>query len=440
MKILIKGGRVIDPADNLDKIVDILIENRKIKALDTDIAINENVEIIDGRGKVICPGFIDLHVHLRDPGLTYKETLATGTLAAAGGGFTSIACMPNTIPVLDNPELIGNFMNRVQKEAYVNVYPIGAITLESEGRALTDFYSLKEAGVVALSDDGRVVQNAELMYRALLRSKDLGLPISQHAEDMYLSSGTVINDGDIAFRMGVKGDPDVSESIIVARDILLAARTGGHIHIGHISTAEAARLVRQAKEQGIRVTAEVTPHHLILTEEDVLKVGSNGKMRPPLRTKKDVEALREALRDGTIDCIATDHAPHSLEEKEVNLTNAANGIVGLETGVGLVLTHLVDKDIITLNEAIRAWTIRPAEIFGLKNKGRLAIGYDADITILDLEKEWVVDSNQFYSKGKNTPFNGWQLKGKAVLTMVGGKIVWMGEDWKKGGISDGILN
>lgn len=431
MKTLIKNGRVIDPAGNVDDKKDILLEKGKVVSIGDSLEATEGVHLIDAQGKIVCPGFIDLHVHLRDPGQTYKETIATGTMAAAQGGFTSIACMPNTIPVLDNPEIITNLVKRFAKEAVVNVFPVGAITIESEGRALTDFAALKDAGIVALSDDGRVVQNAEQMYRALLRAKKLGLPISQHAEDNYLSAGTVINEGEIAFRLGVKGDPAVSEAVIVARDILLAEVTGGHVHVGHISTARAADLVRQAKLKGINVTAEVTPHHLILREEDVIKVGANGKMRPPLRTKEDVEALQEALREGVIDCIATDHAPHTRGEKEeVNFVNALNGIVGLETAVGLILTHLVDKGLISLFDAVKAWTMKPAEIFNLKNKGSLQVGYDGDITIIDPAKEWVVNAQTFASKGKNTPFHNWRLKGKAVLTMVGGKIVWCDEDWE----------
>ncbi|MFZ5943034.1 MAG: dihydroorotase [Bacillota bacterium] len=435
MKTLIKGARVLDPAGKLNDITDILIIDKKIAAIGTNLG--EADKVVEAQGKLAVPGLIDVHVHLRDPGQTYKEDLTSGTKAAAQGGFTTIACMPNTIPVIDSPEKVSSLLERIKEEAWVNVLPMGAITLESEGRALTDFRALKEAGVIAFSDDGKVVQNAELMHRALIRSKELGLPISQHAEDVYLSSATVINEGEIAFRLGVKGDPDVSESIIVARDILLAAHTGGHIHIEHISSGATVDLIREAKAKGIKVTAEVTPHHLLLTDEDVLKKGVNCKMRPPLRSDKDLEALRAGLADGTIDCIATDHAPHAVEEKDVGLPNAANGIVGLETAVGLILTHLVHPGIISLETAIAAWTHKPAQIFDLQTKGRIAEGFDADITIIDMEKDWTVDTSLFYSKGKNTPFEGWKLKGKVILTMVAGKVVWTDENTNLEGVLNG---
>lgn len=427
MKTLIKNGLVLDPAVNFKEVCDVLIIGNRIEAIDKNLACDD-CTVIDAKGKLVVPGLIDLHVHLRDPGQTEKEDIASGTKAAAQGGFTSIACMPNTIPVLDSPGLIKDLMLKIKEKAWVNVFPLGSITLESEGRALTDFRALKEAGVVGLSDDGRVVQNAELMYRALTKAKDFGLPISQHAEDTYLSAGTVINDGEVAFRLGVKGDPQVSEGIIVARDIMLASHTGGHIHFGHISCRESVELIGQAKERGINVTAEVTPHHLILTEEDVLQVGVNGKMRPPLRTKEDVNALRKALKEGVIDCIATDHAPHTEFDKNVSLANSANGIVGLETAIGVVFTHLITPGLLTLEEAIGALTYKPAQIFGLNNKGRLTQGYDADITIIDPQLCWTVDSKEFCSKGKNTPFNGWKLKGKSVTTIVNGKTVWSDEN------------
>ncbi len=421
-KTLIKGGRVLDPASGFDRIADILVIGKTIVAVGNNLPDGEIV--VDARGKTVVPGLIDIHVHLRDPGLTYKEDLISGTKAAAHGGFTSIACMPNTIPVLDTSEQVRNLVKRARQEAVVNVFPVAAVTQGSEGRILTDFQALKEAGAVALSDDGKVVQNSELMYRALLKGRDLGLPISQHAEDSYLSANTVVNEGIVSAKLGVKGDPDISESLIVGRDIELAAYTGGHVHIGHISTARAVAMVRRAKAKGIRVTAEVTPHHLLLTEEDVLKIGVNGKMRPPLRKREDVEELRRALADGTIDAIASDHAPHALSEKEIDITYAANGIVGLETAVGLILTFLVHPGLLKLADAIAAWTYKPAQIFNLQEKGRINAGYDADITIIDLNKKWKVDADQFYSKGKNTPFNGWELTGKPVLTMVAGKIVW----------------
>lgn len=436
IKTLIKGGTVLDPGSNFHQIADILIENGRILAIAPDIA--GEFTIIDARGQLVVPGLIDVHVHLRDPGHTYKEDLTTGTKAAAHGGFTSIVCMPNTAPVLDNSQIIQQLLNRCSTEACVNVFPLGAATQSSEGRMLTDFHSLAAAGVVGFSDDGKVVQNTELMYRALLATKDLGLPLSQHAEDQYLSGGTVINEGEIARRLGVKGDLIISEAITVGRDITLASYTGGHVHVEHVSTAAAVELIRVARKQGIHVTAEVAPHHLILTEEDVVKLRAYGKMRPPLRTKRDVEALRQALADGTIDCIATDHAPHSIEEKEIDIAYAANGIIGLETAVGLILTHLVRPGIIRLEDAIAAWTYKPAEIFALKHKGRLLAGYDADITLINLADKWTVDSGKFYSKARNTAFNGWELIGKPVLTMVAGKVVWS-ENNEVGGITNASI-
>lgn len=425
----------MNPALNYCQKADVLIEDGRIEAIAPQI--NADCRIIRAEGLHVVPGLIDVHVHLRDPGHTYKEDLASGTRAAAHGGFTSVICMANTAPVLDNSRVLQQLASRFAQEACINVYPVGAVTQSLEGRILTDFTSLRDAGAVGFSDDGRVVQNSDLMYRGLLAAKELALPISQHAEDAYLSAGTIINEGEISRRLGLKGDLEAAEAIIVGRDITLASYTGGHVHVGHISTAAAVGMVRQAKKLGINVTAEVTPHHLLLTQEDVLKIRANAKMRPPLRTGYDVEALREALAEGIIDCIATDHAPHSIEEKEVDLAYAANGIIGLETAVGIILTRLVNPGIIRLEDAVKSWTANPARIFNLKNKGNLSVGYDADITILDLTKKWTVDSSRFYSKARNTPFNGWELTGKAVLTMVSGRIVWSEANLETEGVSNG---
>jgi len=426
IKTLIKDGMVVDPANNLRKITNILINGNIVEKIHPEITPREAEVVINAEDKLVVPGLIDLHVHLRDPGQTHKEDLATGTMAAAHGGFTSVACMPNTTPVLDTPERVKTLVQRLKKEAHVNVFPVAAVTKGLEGEVVTDFEGLKAAGAVAFSDDGKVVQHASIMYEALKRAGALSLPICQHAEDASLSCGTVINEGEVAEKLGVKGDPDISESVIIARDIVLAAHTGGHVHVGHISTELGVTLVRRAKQMGIKVTAEVTPHHLLLTDEYVLKAGPNAKMRPPLRTQQDVEAIRQALADGIIDCIVTDHAPHAAEEKNVDLADAANGIVGLETALGLVLTHLVGEKVLSLEDAIAAMTYKPASILGL-DKGVLAAGKDADITIIDLNKKWTVDPEAFFSKSRNTPFSGWQLTGKPVLTMVGGKVVWSDE-------------
>ena len=444
MKILIKGGRVIDPANNVDEILDLLIEDGKIAWIGTPThplplqggGLGREVDrILDAKGLVMCPGFVDLHVHLREPGQEYKETIATGTMAAARGGFTSICCMPNTDPPNDNRSVTEFILDQAKRFGTVNVFPIGAITKGLKGEELAEIGELCEAGCVAISDDGRPVMNSELMRRALEYASMFGLPVIDHCEDLNLSGKGVVHEGRVSLETGLKGIPSAAEAVMVARDLLLAELTGWKVHIAHISCAESVRLVREAKRRGVQVTCEATPHHFTLTEEAIRSLplrhaqgqGSafdpNAKMNPPLRSAADLAAIHEGLKDGTIDAIATDHAPHTLYEKEQEFDSAPFGVVGLETALGLVIISLVEAGVLTLNEAITKLTVNPARIVNLP-KGTLSVGADADLVILDFKKEWTVDVSQFASKGRNSPFHGFRLKGQVVTTIVGGRIVW----------------
>jgi dihydroorotase len=377
---------------------------------------------VDAAGKVVCPGFIDIHVHLREPGYEYKETVATGTRAAAAGGFTAVACMANTNPVNDNGAVTDYILAKARVEGVVRVHPIGAVTKNLRGEELAELAELAEAGCVAFSDDGRCVMNAALYRRALEYTLPFGLPVISHAEDTHLSLGFTMNEGVVSTEIGLPGSPAAAEDVMVARDILLAELTGAHVHIAHLSTAGAVRLVRDGKARGVRVTAEVTPHHMILTEEAVRSYDANTKMAPPLRTKRDTEALVEALADGTIDCIATDHAPHALAEKEGEFDRAAFGIVGLETAVAVLMDRLVGPGLLPLGTLVSRLSRDPARLLNLPG-GSLAAGAPADITILDPERKATVDPVKFRSKSRNTPFGGWTLTGGPWLTIVGGKVV-----------------
>lgn len=421
MKLLLKGGWVVDPSQNINEIMDVLIENGKIAEIGASLSA-DGAEVMDVTGKHVVPGLIDIHVHLRDPGLEYKEDIYTGTRAAAMGGFTSVACMPNTKPVIDNATGVEYVKSRARAIGAVNVFPIGAITKGSEGVELAEIGDMVQIGAVAVSDDGKPVSNAQVMRLALEYTQMFGIPVIAHSEDPHLAEGGQMNEGLVSTLLGMKGIPAVAEEIMIARDCMLAEYTGGYLHVAHVSTAGSVDIIRKAKARGIRVTAEVAPHHITLTDDIVRSFNSNTKVNPPLRTTHDIEALIAGLVDGTIDVIATDHAPHAFEDKDVEYKYAPFGISGLETAVGLVLQALVHCNIMPLRDVIAAMTIRPARILGI-DKGTLRVGKDADITVLDLEEEWTIDPAKFVSKGKNSPYGGLQVKGKAVTTIVAGEVV-----------------
>ena len=420
MRLLIKGGRIVDPVARRVFGGDVLIDEGKIMACGEDLG--DEGDLLDAYGKLVVPGLIDQHTHLREPGYEAKETIETGTRAAAKGGFTSVACMPNTDPVADNKTVITYIRTRAREKGIVNVFPIGALTFGRKGKELCEMADLKEAGAVAFSDDGSCVADSGVMYRAMQYAWMVGLPVITHCEDNGLSAGGLVNEGYMATMLGLKGIPAAAETIMVARDIILAAATGCKLHIAHISTAGSVEMVRQAKAKGIAITAEVTPHHLFLTEEAVASFDPATKVNPPLRSAADVRALTEGLRDGTIDVIATDHAPHAPEEKDVEYEGAPFGVVGLETAVGLVWTRLVQTGVLDLLEVITKMTVNPARILGIP-KGTLEVGRDADITIIDPEREETVEPTRFESLGRNTPFAGWRLKGLPVATIVDGRVV-----------------
>ena len=420
MNILIKNGQVIDPANKIDGKLDILVADGKIAKLGKPGTIPANsAQTVDASGKLVVPGLIDMHVHLREPGFEYKETIATGTAAARAGGFTSVCCMPNTNPVNDSRS-VTEFILAQARNAWARVFPIGAITKGSKGEELTEMAELHAAGCFAVSDDGKPVMNSAIMRRAMEYSKIFDLLVISHCEDRSLSDKGVMNEGVVSTELGLRGIPRAAEDVMTGRDISLAELTGCRLHIAHISTAGSVRLVRDAKSRGVKVTAETCPHYFSLTEEAVRGYNTMAKMNPPLRTADDVAAIKQGLKDGVIDVIATDHAPHAMDEKSGEFDYASFGVVGLETAVGLSF-KLVLEGTLTLNDAVSRMSSNPAKILNL-NKGTLSAGADADITIIDPNIEWTVDSAQFKSKSKNTPFNGWKLKGRAVQTIVGGRI------------------
>ena len=422
MRLLIKNGRVIDPTSHIDETLDILIDRGKIVEIKPRVEGN-NAKIIDASRLVVAPGFIDMHVHLRQPGQEDKETIRTGSLAAAKGGFTSIACMPNTVPVNDSRGVTEYIISEAKRNAVVNVLPIAAITRGLQGEEITDMADLSDAGAIAFSDDGHPVENSLVMRRALEYSRLLDALIIDHCEDRNLSAEGIMHEGITSLKLGLKAIPASSEEIMVARDIILAKETKAKIHIAHLSVKGAVDLLKFAKQQGIKVTAEVTPHHLFLTDAALESFDTNLKVNPPLRSDQDVEALLSAIKDGWIDAFATDHAPHTPDEKNVELDQAPFGINGLETAVPLLLDKLVNKNILPLDKFIAMISTNPARILGLDNKGKISVGADADLTILKLQKEVSVDTDQFLSKSRNSPFRGWKLKGAPVMTIVGGKIV-----------------
>ncbi len=423
MLTVIKGGRVIDPG-KLDGIMDIFIADGKIVEIKTDgLADGEHPEskTIDASGKIVIPGLIDMHVHLREPGYEYKETIETGCRSAVFGGFTAVCCMPNTNPVNDCKAVTEYILTKAREAGTARVYPVAAISKGSQGEDLCEYGELKAAGAVAVSDDGNPVMNSQMMRRALEQAKKCRLPVISHCEDLDLAGDGVMNEGAVATAMGLAGIPNASESIMVLRDIALSELTGASVHIAHVSTMESVRAIRDAKARDVPVTAETAPHYFTLTDASVKGYNTNMKMNPPLRSSHDREAVRQGLADGTIDVIATDHAPHSSIEKSVEFHQAPNGIIGLETAFSLGL-NLVDEGILTLASLIEKMSTNPARILGLENG--LIVGQPADITIIDPERSYRVNADRFKSLSRNTPFDGWDLKGKTVLTMVGGKIVY----------------
>jgi dihydroorotase len=421
VSLLIRNGRVVDPANGVDGPADVLMRDGLVVRVGRGIEAPPGTEVVDAAGRVVAPGFIDIHVHLREPGYEYKETVATGTRAAAAGGFTAVACMANTDPVNDTRSVTDLILARARAEGVVRVFPIGAVTRGLKGAALAELGELAEAGCVAYSDDGRPVMSSALYRRALEYAHAFGKPIISHAEDAGLAEGGVMHEGVVATELGLRGIPAAAEEIMVARDIALAELTGQHVHIAHVSTAAAVRLLRDAKARGVPVTGEVTPHHLILTDEALRTYDANAKMAPPLRAKRDVEACREALADGTLDAIATDHAPHATTDKEVELDLAANGIVGLETAVALCLTHLVRERVLDLGTLVARLTAGPARVLDLPG-GSLTPGAPGDLTLLDLDREHTIEPARFYSKSRNTPFAGWTCVGAPWMTIVGGRV------------------
>jgi dihydroorotase len=420
MNILVKNGHIMDPANSVDGKLDLLVSGGRIAKLGKPGSIPENgARVIDAAGKLVVPGLVDMHVHLREPGFEYKETIATGTEAAKAGGFTSVCCMPNTNPVNDNRS-VTDFIRAQAKDAAANVYPIAAITKGSKGEELTEMAELHAAGCLAVSDDGKPVMHAAMMRRAMEYSKIFGLLVISHCEDSSLSGKGVMHEGAVSTELGLRGIPRAAEDVMTGRDIALAELTGCRLHIAHVSTAGSVELIRAAKARGVAVSAETCPHYFTLTEEAVRGYNTMAKMNPPLRTAEDVAAIKKGLQDGTIDVIATDHAPHAMDEKSGEFDYAPFGIVGLETALGLTL-KLVSEKCITLAEAIKRLSLNPARLMKL-DKGTLSAGADADITIIDPDLEWTVDASHFKSRSKNTPFNGLKLKGRAIQTIVQGKI------------------
>ncbi|PLR69678.1 dihydroorotase [Bacillus sp. UMB0893] len=421
MNFIIKNGRILD-SSGADKKADILIQDGIITQIEENIQ-KETAQIIDAKGNLVSPGFVDLHIHLREPGGEHKETIETGTKAAAAGGFTTVAAMPNTKPVPDNPEQMNWLQNRIKETASVRVLPYASITTRQAGKELTDFESLKQAGAFAFTDDGVGVQSAGMMFEAMKKAAGIGASIVAHCEDNSLIYKGALHDGEFAKRNGINGIPSICEAVQIARDVLLAEAAGCHYHVCHISTKESVRVVRDAKKAGINVTAEVTPHHLLLCDVEIPELDTNYKMNPPLRGSDDKRALIDGLLDGTIDFIATDHAPHTEEEKAESINLAPFGIVGLETAFPLLYTRFVESNEWTLKQLIDYLTIKPCEAFNLPF-GKLEVGSPADLTIIDLEEVKEIEPEAFLSKGKNTPFGGWKCKGWPIATIAQGQLVW----------------
>lgn len=425
MKLLIANGHLIDPNGQENTGMNVLIEDGKVVGwLRHGESAPEDAEVFDASGLLVAPGFIDLHVHLREPGQEHKETIATGAAAAVAGGWTSVCPMPNTQPINDNAAITRYMIEQAERAGLANIFPVGAITKESGGHELAEMGEMKAAGAVAVSDDGRPVPNAGMMRRAMEYAKDFDLPVVDHCEDKSLSSGGVMHEGKISLLLGLKGMPALAEEIDAVRDIILAKETGAHIHIAHISTKGAIEAVRRAKNEGINVTCEVTPHHFTLTDKAVEGYDTNTKMSPPLRSEEHLEAILEGIKDGTIDAIATDHAPHHADEKALEYDRAPMGITGLETAIGLAFNELVHKGVIDLVKLVELCSTNPAKIFRLKDRGTLTVGSIADVTIIDPTLEWTYRNSNSKSKSENSPFDNWTFHGGAVATIVGGRIVF----------------
>jgi dihydroorotase len=421
--ILLRGGRVVDPSQKLDAKRDVLITDGQVERIRARIEVPDGIRVVDCGGLVVCPGLIDVHVHLREPGEEHKETIATGATAAAAGGFTAICAMPNTDPPIDDPAAVGFVAAQGRRARGARVYPVGCISVGREGKRLALIGEMVDAGAVAITDDGNPVMDSGLMRMALEYAMAFGIPVADHPEDLGLSANGHMNEGLVSTRLGLPGKPNAAEDIHIVRDILLAELTGGHIHLQHVSTRFGVESIRQAKARGVRVSAEATPHHLVLTHEAVNGYRTDAKMNPPLRAPEDVEAVREGLADGTLDTVATDHAPHHYDEKEAAFTEAPNGIVGLETALGIMLTRVVGENVIDLPTLIDRMSCGPARAFNLPG-GTLAEKSPADVTIFDPEEKWVVDPAAFKSKSRNTPFAGRHLVGRPRMTMVGGRFVF----------------
>ena len=422
--LLITAGRVIDPSSGIDRDMDVLLRDGRVAELAAPGVLKAAAhETLNAKGYIVAPGFVDLHVHLREPGQSHKETIATGTAAAAAGGFTAVCAMPNTSPVNDSVE-ITRWMQAPEREAVVRLFPIAAATVGSLGEKLTDYAALQNAGAVAVSDDGRPILEDAIMQDALRLAARLKLPVVQHAEDSHRTAGCSMNLGPTSFRLGLRGMPNAAESDIVRRDIALADKTGAHIHVAHISTAEAMEAVRQARKAGIRATAEITPHHFTLIDENIGEFDTHYKMNPPLRSYADLQAMIRGIADGTIDAIATDHAPHAFHEKQVEFERASMGIIGLETALPIAITVLHHHFKLPLWRIVELLSSGPARVFGLEGLGSLAPGAHADVTIFDPAKKWTYDASQSRSKSRNTPYNGWSFTGKVMATIVAGNVVY----------------
>src|SRR5579864_7751663 len=425
-KLIIRNGRVIDPASKLDAISDVLIEGDKIAAVGEKLQV-AGAERFDASGLIVAPGFIDMHVHLREPGFEYAETIESGSHAAAAGGFTSICCMPNTSPINDNATVTSYIIDRAARHAIVNVFPIGAISKDSAGEELSAIGSMKQAGIVAVSDDGRPVMNARVMRRAMETARSFGLPVIDHCEDLHLSSGGAMHEGVESVRLGLRGIPAASEDVMVARDIILAEMTGARFHVAHISSRHSVEMVAFAKSRGLAVTCEATPHHFTLADGDMPPYDSNYKMKPPLRSACDMGAVMQGIISGAVDAIATDHAPHAGSEKMQEFEKCPFGVIGLETAIGLALEQLVHSGKVSLARMVELFTTGPARVLNL-DRGHLAIGAPADVTILDTERNWTYDVNRSLSKSRNSPFDGRTFRGGPVATIVNGRVVWTAEE------------